>query len=44
MFGRKPKILTDIETDPDIKFQEILQIITNFWKMIEVLTRYTTTV
>ena len=30
MFGRKPKILIDIETDPDIRFQEILQNITNF--------------
>ena len=32
MFGRKPKMLIDIETDPDIKVSGISQNIINFWK------------
>ena len=44
-FGRKPKILIDIETDPNImvsgNFTEYYKLLE---KTIEVFTRYTTTV
>ena len=45
MFGRKPKIQIDIETDPDIKVSEnFTEYYKLLGKMIEVLARYIATV
>ena len=37
MFGRKPKILVDIETDPDIKMSGNF---TEYYKLLEKLMKY----
>ena len=37
MFGRKPKILIDIEADPDIK---VSRNFTEYYKLLEKILRY----
>ena len=41
VFGRKPKLLLNLETTPDIKFQVLSMLIMNYWiKEFNICTNY----